>query len=204
MAEKTPMSRSRIEALGGRPWWGAPQVLLPAFLLLVALVYTVSGRAPSAAPPPGPLLGGEEGGLSRTVEIRYVVVDEEGLERPGFADLPMTETAAQDATELLNAALTALHADLLAQGVWPAAVPAPRGYVLVLDRRRVAVVDVRSSGEDAMPGTVRTRPLTTTAVELGAMRSLMATALVAVDAVEVRITVDGEPADSLWGNVALP
>ncbi len=202
MAEKTIGSKAKLEPLGRRSWWGAPQVLLTVFALVVAILYAIGGRSLPTAPAPGPLLG-EEGAATSLVEIRYVVVDQEGLERPGFADVPMTEIAAQDPTEVLNAALSALRADLLAQGAWPASVPAPRGYVLLLDRQRVAVIDVRITEEGRPAGATPSRPLTTTAVELGAVRSLVATAQVAVDAAEVRITVDGEPAESLWGSVGL-
>lgn len=207
MATKEPLSapkarKSKRDRSGDRPWWGAPQVLLAVFALVLGGIYALSARpVPSIGPAPGPLLGEDGEAALRMVEVRYLVVDQEGLERPGFADVPMTELAAQDPTELLNASLAALRADLLSQGAWPVVVPDPKGYVLLLDRRRVAVVDL-SSG--AAPGAGPARPLTSVAVELGAVRSLIATALIAVDAAEVRITVDGVQAESLWGNVALP
>jgi hypothetical protein len=99
-----------------------------------------------------------------------------------------------DAGARLTAALTALRDDLLESGVWPREVEAPVGFVIELDRRRVAVVDV---------GALPARLVVDVADELASVRSLVATARLAASADEVRITVAGEERPSLWGRVAL-
>jgi hypothetical protein len=79
-------------------------------------------------------------------------------------------------------------------GLWPPAVGAPVGFFFELDRRRIAVLDVAA----VPPGSA-----VDVAVEWAAVRSLVATARLAVAADEVRITVGGEESPSLWGRVAL-
>jgi hypothetical protein len=174
--------------------WASPQLLLASFLFLLALGYAVTGGGSPAVHAPTPLtvdLGPPD---LRPVEVRYVVVDVHGLERPGYADVGLPQRLAEDPSARLAAALAALRTDLLEIGLWPAAVGAPVGFTFELDRRRVAVVDV----EAVPPGTA-----VDVAVEWAAVRSLVATARLAVAADEVRITVGGEERPSLWGRVAL-
>lgn len=172
--------------------WASPQVLISAFLLVLAVVYLLSGGPSRVAPPPALGFAGDAP-PAVTVEVRYVVVDAGGLERPGYADaaLPAAEDAASGR---LGAALGALRDDLSRLGVWPDGVEAPVGYVLEFDRRRVAVVDV----PPLPPGTVLD-----VARELTVARSLVATARVAAQADDVRVTVGGEERRSLWGRVAV-
>ena len=174
------------------PSWAAPQVLIAVFALLLAVAFAVTGGAPRIEPPP-PLGGGDAPQPPVEVEVRYVVVDARGLERPGFADVAVTGT--DDASARLTAALGALREDLVASGVWPADVGAATGFVVELDRRRLAVVDVPEAPPDARLDVDD---------ELALMRSLVATARAAVEADEVRITVAGEERPSLWGKVATP
>ena len=174
------------------PAWAAPQVLIAIFALLLAVAFAVTGGAPRIEPPP-PLGGGDAPQPPVEVEVRYVVVDARGLERPGFADVALT--GADDGSARLTAALAALRDDLLAGGAWPADVDAATGFVIELGRVRLAVVDV-----PAVPDDVRVD----VDDELAVMRSLVATARAAVEADEVRITVAGEERPSLWGKVAPP
>jgi hypothetical protein len=174
----------------------SPQVVLPAFGFVLALVYAVgAGFGPTVSAPP--TLPAVAAGVADTVvrEVRYVVVDEQGLERPAFADAVLARDLADDPAARLNAALAALHADRVEEDAWPASVAAPTAFVFEIDRRRVAVVDVgRPAPEDGV----------TVAQEWAAVRSLVATARAEVDADVVRITVAGAPADALWGHVAVP
>jgi hypothetical protein len=174
--------------------WASPQLLLAGFLFVVALGYSVTGGALRSVPAPPPLVVDLGPPDLRPVEVRYVVVDVYGLERPGYADVGLPQRLADDPNARLGAALAALRADLAELGVWPAAVGVPVGFFIELDRRRIAVVDVAA----VPPGS----PVDV-AVEWAAVRSLVATARLAVAADEVRITVGGEERPSLWGRVAL-
>jgi hypothetical protein len=174
--------------------WASPQVLLTGFLFALALLFALAGGAERGVPPPPEVVVDPRPSVQRQVELRYVVVDVQGLERPGYADVGMTAAAADDLGARLAAALGAMRDDLAAGGVWPAPIPAPSAYVIDLDRRRLAVVDVAAAPADARFDV---------AVELAVVRSLIATARVAVAADEVRITVAGAESPSLWGRVAL-
>lgn len=172
--------------------WASPQVLVALVLVAVTLVYAVGGRRePLDPPPPVPVTPTP---TSATVEreVRYVVVDEAGLERPGFADVALAPDVADDRAVRLTSALAALRDDLVASGTWPGAVPAPGAFVFELDRAVIAVVDVAPLGDDAS---------VSVAQEWAALRSIVATARVEVAADDVHVTVGGGPAPSLWGHV---
>jgi hypothetical protein len=173
----------------------SPQVLLPAFLFVLAVVYVLATAFRPAAPPP-PGVPSVAAGAIETVarEVRFVVVDEQGLERPAFADAVLARDQVEDPAARLTAALAALRAERVAAGAWPASVAAPTAFVFELDRRRVAVVDVGRPGpEDGV----------TVAQEWAALRSVVATARVEAAVDVVHVTVDGAPADAFWGHVAL-
>jgi len=174
--------------------WASPQLLLGAFLVVLAAAYALSGRPPANVGPPPAVAVDPGAAPMRQVEVRYVVVDALGLERPGFEDAALPAAAAADPSAQLEAALTALRRDLLASGLWPEAIPAAAGYVVDLDRRRIAIVDVPAAPSDLRIDV---------AAELAVLRSLVATARLAVAAAEVRVTVGGEERASLWGRVAI-
>lgn len=173
----------------------SPQVLLPAFGLVLAALYAVLAAFGTPSPPlPGVPAVAAVGTETVAREVRFVVVDERGLERPAFADAVLARDQAEDPGARLTAALAALRAERIAAGGWPPSVAAPTAFVFELDRRRVAVVDVGRPGPDEG---------VTVAQEWAALRSVVATARVEVAADDVRITVDGAPADAFWGHVAL-
>ena len=173
----------------------SPQVLLPAFALVLAALYaTTAAFGPPSPPLPGVPAVAAVGTETVTREVRCVVVDERGLERPAFADAVLARDQAEDPGARLTAALAALRSERIAAGAWPASVAAPTAFVFELDRRRVAVVDVGRPGPDEG---------VTVAQEWAALRSVVATARVEVAADAVRITVEGAPADAFWGHVAL-
>jgi len=179
------------QASGG-PAWAAPQLLIAVFAVLIAVAFALTGGVPPPEPPPT-VAGGAVPRPPVEIEVRFVVVDARGLERPGFADVALT--GEDDASARLTAALAALRDDLRAGGTWPADVEAATGFVIELDRRRLAVVDVPEAPAGARIDVDD---------ELAVMRSLVATARAAVAADGVRITVAGEERPSLWGKVALP
>ncbi len=185
------MSRSRWRT---EVAWASPQLLLGTFLVVLAAAYALTGTAPAAVGPPPAVAVDPDGVPTRRVEVRYVVVDALGLERPGFDDAALPTGSADDAGALLGAALAALRRDLVASGSWPAAVPTATGFVVDLDRGRIAVVDVPAAPSDLRVDV---------AAELAVLRSLVATARLAVAADDVRVTVAGEERPSLWGRVAI-
>lgn len=173
----------------------SPQVLLSTLALVLAAIYA----ATSALGTPPPALPGmpavaADVGEAATREVRFVVVDEQGLERPAFADAVLTRDQLDDPGARLTAALAALRAERVAAGAWPPSVGAPTAFVFELDRRRVAVVDVDRPGADEG---------VTVAREWAALRSIVATARVEAAVDVVRVTVEGVPAEAFWGHVAL-
>ncbi|MFN2322516.1 MAG: hypothetical protein ABR510_06110 [Trueperaceae bacterium] len=174
----------------------SPQVLLSALALVLAALYAATSAFGPASPAlPGVPVVAAVGAETETLEVRFVVVDEQGLERPAFADAVLARDQAEDPGARLTAALEALRTDRVASGAWPASVAAPTAFVFELDRRRVAVVDVGRPGPDEG---------VTVAQEWAVLRSVVATAGVEVAADAVHITVEGAPADAFWGHVALP
>lgn len=174
----------------------SPQVLLPALALVLAALYAATAAFGPPTPPLPDVPAVAGGGTETAVhEVRFVVVDEEGLERPGFADAVLPRDRSEDPGTRLTAALAALRAERIAAGAWPLSVAEPTAFVFELDRRRIAVVDVGRPGPDEG---------VTVAQEWAALRSVVATAQVEVAADVVRITVEGSPADAFWGHVALP
>ena len=173
----------------------SPQVLLPALALVLAALYAATAVFGTPSPElPGVPAVAALGTETVASEVRFVIVDELGLERPGFADAEFARDQVEDPGVRLTAALAALRDERIAAGAWPASVVAPTAFVFELDRRRVAVVDV---GRPA-PGEG-----VTVAQEWAALRSVVATARVEAAADAVRITIDGAPADDFWGHVSL-
>ncbi|MDF1524250.1 MAG: hypothetical protein P1P87_15720 [Trueperaceae bacterium] len=174
----------------------APQVLVSGLALVLAATYALGALAGRPVATPGEVPAFDmEAVATVSREVRFVVVDEAGLERPGYAEVALPREQADDVGARLVAALAALRADRVERGAWPPSVPAPDAFVYELERRTVAVVDV---AVPAVGGGVAV------AQELAALRSIVATARAEAAADEVRITVAGAPARSLWGHVALP
>ncbi len=186
-------ARTAPPAADVRRVWTSPQVLLAWVLLAVAAVYAVSARPPTVEPPPPVPIARETAQRTVEREVRYVVVDEDGLERPGFADVALPADAADDRSVRLSAAVDALRSDLVEAGTWPAAVAAPTALVFDLDRRAVAAIDL-----DPLPPAAAV----SVAQEWSVVRSLVATARAEVGADEVHLTVAGTPAEAVWGHVA--
>jgi hypothetical protein len=174
----------------------SPQVLLSGLALVLAALYALGALTGGTVATPVEVPTFDVEAVATVPrEVRFVVVDEAGLERPGFADVALPRERADDVATRLVAALAALRTDRLERGAWPPSVPAPDAFVYELERRTVAVVDVAALGVGEGVGVAQ---------ELAALRSIVATARAEAGADEVRITVAGAPARSLWGHVALP
>lgn len=167
-----------------------PHVLV-ALLLVGSGVAWIWAAATASAPvrPPANLLLGQPRPVPETTDVPIVVVDRDGLRRTLLVEVEVV--AEVDAR--LRAALTALREALVAEGNWPPTVAAPYVQSYEARRRRVVVLDVPA---------LREGPGLELMAELAALRSLEETAL-AHGADEVRVVVDGTPAASLWGQVAL-
>ena len=167
-----------------------PHVLV-GVLLLGSGVAWIWDAVTAGAPlrPPANLLVGQALPVAETTDVPIVVVDRDGLRRTLLVEVEVVD--AVDAR--LGAALVALREVLVTEGNWPRTVAAPHVQSYEAQRRRVAVLDVPA---------LREGPGLALMAELAALRSLEETAL-AHGADEVRVIVDGAPATSLWGQVAL-
>ncbi|HEX7000400.1 MAG TPA: hypothetical protein VF164_01770 [Trueperaceae bacterium] len=165
-----------------------PQVLVMLLLLVAATALLVGMRREPLPPPPTvELTSGDEALVP--VDVRLVMVDATGLEwqkservqsRPG-------------ASARLTAVMAALRESLIDEGVWPEALPAPQVFFETIERRSVAVIDMRPPDDIAV----------SVATESAIARALRGTAEVN-GADEVVFLKDGSPAQTLLGHVAVP
>lgn len=165
-----------------------PHVLVAALACCGALALFLSTRPPASPPAPTVDVAGADDGLV-AADVRLVLVDPTGLEWQK-AERVM---APPGASARLTAVLAALREALVAEGVWPEALPAPRAYLETVERRAVAVVDVRPP-----PGLG-----VSVAQERAIYRAIVGTAELA-GAETVAFLRDGEPASTLLGHVAVP
>ncbi len=182
-----------MSAVRRRRRWGdvllRPHVLIAALVLGGAVAWYAGGFRDAPAPRvPDLLIDAEAHSAPITSDARIVVFDRDGLSRT--VDVEVTS---QDAFEdRLAAALAVLRTTLVEDGVWPQHVGAPTVLGYEVQRRRVVVIDVpplEGRGPDVL-------------AELATLRSLEETAFAhGVD--EVTVVVDGAPAATLWGQVAL-
>ena len=167
-----------------------PHVLVGVLLLGSGAAWVWESAAPGApARPPANLLVGQPQPVPEATDVPIVVVDRDGLQRTLLVEVEVVDGF--DAR--LGAAVAALREALAAEGNWPRTVAAPHVQSYEAQRRRVAVLDVPA---------LREGPGLELMAEVAALRSLEETAL-AHGADEVRVVVDGSPAASLWGQVAL-
>jgi hypothetical protein len=195
-----PSSRSRAGASSRpgarrarRDWPGLllrPHVLIGALALVAAVPYLVGSFGGSQSVDSTlPSLGTRAPLVQREVEMPLV------LATPGGGVRTVVEVVRSEDHDgaRWTAALAALRDVLVAEGVWPISVQAPRVSTFETNRRRVAVIDV------AVPG----RVAVSVADEWAALRSMVETMRPA-GADDVRVIVNGAPAATLWGEVALP
>ena len=165
-----------------------PQVLVAALLLLAATALFFGGSSRPPPPPPTVELTSEDDALV-TADVRLLMVDATGLEwqkservqsRPG-------------ASARMTAVIAALRESLVGEGVWPEALPAPIVFLETIERRSVAVIDMRPPDDIAV----------SVATESAIARAIRGTAEIN-GAEEVVFLRDGAPASTLLGHVAVP
>lgn len=164
-----------------------PQVLVAALLLMGALGLVFSVERVDAPPPPTVDLSQVE---PATVgfEARLVLVDDAQLEWQRVVRIESPDSPPQR----LGAVLAELRQALLAESLWPAALPAPLVYLETIDRAVYAVLDIRTP-ESVSVSVARERAL---------LRAITAT-VQANGVSEVRFLRDGRPAETLLGHVAV-
>lgn len=164
-----------------------PQVLVAALLLIAALGLAFSVDRVEVPPPPIVDLSQVEPD-SVGFEARLVLVDDAQLEwqRVVSIESPTSPPAR------LAAVLVELRQALIAENLWPAALPAPLVYLETIDRAVYAVLDIRAP-EGVSVSVARERAL---------LRAITAT-VQANGVAEVRFLRDGRPTDTLLGHVAV-
>lgn len=122
-----------------------PQVVVSALLLVGALLFTLLPRGPQRPRPPTvELASGIEIPIVER-EVRLLLIDPDGLERPVFARL----TFADSPSARVEAVVSALRDELVAADVWPVAGPVPTLFRGVVDVRTFVVLDF-SDGFDGL------------------------------------------------------
>lgn len=165
-----------------------PHVMV-AFLLLLAATALYFGVRPAPLPePPTVELASEDDSLVQA-DVRLVMVDATGLEWQKSEHV----SSGPGASQRLTAVMAALRESLVTEGVWPEELPAPEVFFETIERRSVAVINVRPPDDIAV----------SVAIESAIARALQGTAEVngADDVVFLR---DGAPAATLLGHVAVP
>lgn len=165
-----------------------PHVMVAALACATALVLFVTTRPPQVPPPPTVELANPDERLLAS-DVRLVLVDATGLEwqRSERVQSP------PGASARLTAVMAALREALLAEGVWPEALPAPRAFMETIERRSVAVVDLRPPPDLGV----------SVAQERAIQRAIQGTAELA-GAQAVVFLRHGAPAETLLGHVAVP
>lgn len=167
----------------------APHVVLAAVVLVASAVFVLRGSGMRTPTVQHVEIGEPTTAAAVPTEVRLLLVDAQGLQRPRFETLPLPP----DPAGRLAAVLAALRATLMSDGVWPADLPTPTVFVQDIDGRSVAVLDLRPARDVAV--SVRQ--------ELQLLRSIQGTVTGnGVDA--VRFLRDGHPATTLLGHVAVP
>lgn len=120
--------------------WGSPQVLLAFLACVAAAIYAVRSQPPTAPPAPELTVTADAREQVPRAETVLYAVDEAGLAHPVLLDLPAPEDRGARMQEVVNA----LRRELVESGAWPAELPAPHVHAFTLERRNVAVLDLRA------------------------------------------------------------
>lgn len=165
-----------------------PQVVVAALLVVAAFGLLLRPSGPGRSRPPQVDLDGTAGAAVVENEVRLLLIDRDGLELPRFVRLRYPDRA----EARLEAVVTALRAELVAAGVWPADAAVPTLYHGVLGVRSFVVLDF-GAGFDGL----------SVAQERQLIGSLGAT--LAVEGIdEVRYLREGRPRPAPFGHLALP
>lgn len=117
--------------------WRSPQVLLPALALLAASTYLLRSGPPDVPPPPE-LRAAADG--EEAVELREVVVYrvDDQLARPVVREI----AGAQDPGLRMQRIVDEVRTVMVDAEVWPPELPAPRAFMLEVERETVVVLDM--------------------------------------------------------------
>lgn len=122
---------------GARIRWRSPQVLLPALALLASSAYLLRSGPPEVPPPPE-LRAAADG--EEAVELREVVVYrvDDQLARPVVREI----AGAQDPGLRMQRIVDEVRTVMVDAEVWPPELPAPRAFMLEVERETVVVLDM--------------------------------------------------------------
>jgi hypothetical protein len=165
-----------------------PQVVAAALALLLAALFVAVPSGPSRPPPPSVDLEGGSAPPIVSGEVRLVLIDGAGLQRPRF----VTARYPDSDQGRLEAVLSALRSELIIDRVWPPEGAPPTLFLGEIGVRRFAVLDF---GEGFG------------ALDIAAERQLIASLLATlrVEGIEeVRVLRDGGPDPAPFGHLALP
>lgn len=123
-----------------------------------------------------------------TEEVQLVLIGDGGVERTRFVALP----AASDSASQLNRLTAALREVMLAEGTWPAELPAPQVFLVERGSVKLAVLNF----------TLTRQPNVTIAQEQQLYASLAAT-LQRHGVGEMRILINGHPSPVFLNHLAL-
>ena len=166
-----------------------PYVAVAALVFLASLVFFLGGHgARVGRPRPVDIKPSQASTQGRSQEVRLELVDPSGLARPDFVTL----TLPSDPAARLQSILGALRKAMDQAGSWPQGLDTPTVYVQQVNRKQVAVLDLRESAPVAVG----------VGEELQLLHSIRQTVL-NNGADEVRFLRDGQPAHTLLGHVAV-
>lgn len=168
--------------------FATPQFLTSLLVLLATILFLVYGPRGVRSERQTIDLGAPNNVASEK-QVRLVLYDLSGAERNESVSLRLPPGDGAQLTGVLRA----LREALVASGVWPSELPAPRVFVETIERRKVAVIDLLAPEPVAV----------SVAQEYALLKSLTATAQ-ANGASEVRFLRNGRPQEVLLEHVAVP
>jgi hypothetical protein len=163
-------------------------VVASALVLLLSALFVAIPSGPSRPAPPSVDLEGGDALPIVTGEIRLVLIDAAGLQRPRFVSVRYPDSD----QGRIEAVLNALRVELTIERVWPPDGSTPTVFLGEIGVRSFAVLDF-GAGFDAL--------------DIGAERQLVASLLATlrVEGIdEVRVLRGGAPIPAPFGHLALP
>lgn len=168
--------------------FATPQFLTSLLLLLATVLFLAYGPRGVRSERQTIDLGAPTN-VATEKQVRLVLFDLSGAERSESVTLRLPPG---DGAQMAGV-LVALREELVASGVWPSQLPAPRVFVATIERRKVAVIDL-----------VPPEPVAVSvAQEYALLKALTATAQ-ANGVSEVRFLRNGRPQEVLLEHVAVP
>ena len=182
---------SDLRRRGSARWrrFATPYVAIAALVFLASLVFFLGGHgARVGRPRPVDIKPVQQAAQVHSQEVRLELVDQSGLARPDIVTLDLPS----DPAARLQAIVAALRNAMQQAGSWPSGLDTPEVFVQQMNRKQVAVLDIRESAPVSVG----------VAEELQLLHSIRQTVL-NNGADEVRFLRDGRPARTLLGHVAV-